>query len=79
MAYTLIQTASGERLLVKGLAGHEGCTVIAKNVPEQPSPFHRLEGGKWVLDEAAKERARVEKMTKGELIAEVLRQVRGAK
>jgi len=67
---------NGERMLVLSTDGHDGCTVIAKNVPEQPSPFHRLEGKVWVEDAAAKERARVERMTKQELIAEVLRQVR---
>ena len=67
---------NGERMLVKALDGHDGATVIRKAVPEQPSPFHKLtDAGTWVEDAAAKERARVEGMTRQEFIAEILRRV----
>lgn len=77
--YTLIQSASGERLLVKSLDGHEGCTVVRKNVPEPPSAFHRLnDTGKWEEDAGAKERNRLNRMTRAELIDEVIRRVQTA-
>lgn len=65
---------NGERMLVKSLSGHDGATVIRKSVPEQPSPFHRLtNAGTWVEDADAKERARVDGLTRQQLVAEILR------
>jgi hypothetical protein len=73
MAYTIIRTASGDMLLVKSLAGHEGCTIIRKNVPEQPSAHHRLtDDGKWVEDADAKERAEVRRLIRDGRLREAL-------
>jgi hypothetical protein len=62
----------GERLLVESLEGYDGATVIAENVPLPPSEFCTW-NGEWVEDEEAKvraeEMARIEAMTKAELIA----------
>lgn len=76
MAYTLIETASGERMLVLSVGGHGGATVVAKAVPEQPSPFHRLTAdGKWMIDSAAVEADRLRRMTREQLIEEAVRRV----
>lgn len=69
---TLISTPDGERMLVRDLAGHEGCTVIAK-VPEQPTDFHELsERGEWKHNPAAQERARIDALSNAELLEEAL-------
>jgi hypothetical protein len=73
MAYTLIQSASGEHLLVKSLDGHDGCTVVRKNVPEQPSAHHRLtQEGKWVEDTEAKDRSEIRKLIRDGRLREAI-------
>jgi hypothetical protein len=64
---------NGERMLVQSIKGHDGCTVVRKNVPEQPSAHHRLsEDGKWVEDADAKERAEVRRLIRDGRLREAL-------
>lgn len=75
--YLLIEAPNGERMLVRSLAGHEDCRVVNDRVPEPPNDHCRLcPKGKWIEDEAAKEEARLARMSRGELIAEVLRRAK---
>lgn len=77
-SYLLIETPAGERLMVKSMAGHEGCTVIRDRVPEPPGPHCRLcPKGRWIDDPAAAERERLNRMTQAELVDEMLRRARG--
>lgn len=66
----------GERQLVHSLDGYDGCKVIAKNVDPPPHDHCTWAKGKWVEDAAAKvaadHRARLNVMTRGELVEHLL-------
>lgn len=67
---------NGERMWVASLDGHDGCTVIAEGVEPSPEPCSLCpRTGKAILDQDAKERARIDRMTNAELIDEILRRL----
>ena len=71
---------NGERQLVHSLDGYAGCKVIARNVKPPPHDHYTWSKGKWVEDADAKaaadHRARLNTMTRGELVEHVLDAVR---
>ena len=73
---------NGERQLVHSLDGHDGCKVIAKNVEPPPHDHCTWSKGKWVEDAAAKaeadHRARLNAMTRAELVEHLLEANRSA-
>jgi len=64
----------GEMMWVHSLDGHEGCTVIADNVPEPPPDPCTVcpVTGNAIVDAAAKENARVNAMSNVELVAHIM-------
>lgn len=69
---------NGERMLVLSLDGHPGATVVNPSVGKAPSDFCKLDPtGKWVEDADAKEHARLNKMTRAQLLDEAVRRARG--
>ena len=70
----------GERQLVESLDGYDGWKVVERDVDRPPSTFAKREGGKWVEDTEAKEKAernaKLEKMTRAELVDHILDEVR---
>jgi len=64
---------NGEEMWVASLDGHDGCTVIARNVPEPPPDPCAIcpVKGVAIVDEAKKEANRLNRMTNAELIAEL--------
>lgn len=65
---------NGETMWVHSLDGHDGCTVIAKNVSgpsSEPCVMCPVTGAALV-DEAAKEDARINAMSNVELVAHIM-------
>jgi len=69
----------GERLLVESRDGYPGARVIARDVPPPPSDHCHWRGGKWVEDKLAKaeaqERARLNAMSRAELVEHILKRL----
>lgn len=64
---------NGETMWVATLDGHDGCTVIAENVDPSPDPCMLCpDTGIAIIDEAAKEDARINAMSNVELVAHIL-------
>lgn len=64
---------NGELMWVHSLDGHDGCAVIAEGVEPSPHPCSVCPvTGKAIVDEEAKENARINAMSNVELVAHIM-------
>lgn len=76
--YLLVETPSGERMLVKSLAGHGGCKVVRDRVPEPPNEHCWLcPKGTWIEDAQARERAELKRLIHEGRVGEALDRLQG--
>ena len=79
----LIQTPSGEQMIVSSMKGHSDCKVIVKGVKHPAHGYARLHNGKWVADTAARdaaaEEARLRGMSRAGLVDHIIKSIGSGK